>query len=376
MKKSKIKVLQFSIAKSMGGRTRYILDIWKWIDHDKFQFDFVTFAKEIQIEKELISQGCIVHHLPCYPQENEKVFIEAWNKILDFEYDIVHLNTSYWEGFLLEEYAYRKGVKKIIVHSHNTGIGKQLSDEEYERIVNKHYTLREVLDFDKITDFWACSEAAKDWLYGQRVNSKKIFLTYPAIDSKLFKFNNDKRDICRKKLGITDEFLIGTVGRLVYQKNHKFLLSAFSTAFKNRSDTKLIIVGNGGLNEELKNLASVLGIESQCLFVDRCEDIVPYYQAMDLFVLPSLYEGFPKVVVEAAAAGLKCICSDQITEEIEFCNMIQRMPLIEQMWSDILKKYRDMEIQGDREKAVESVKSAGFDIKIEIKRIQRRYLEE
>ncbi|MBD5548875.1 MAG: glycosyltransferase family 1 protein [Lachnospiraceae bacterium] len=374
MDKAKLKVLQFSIASSMGGRTRYILENWKYIDHEKFQFDFVTFSKDIAVENELIQQGCKVHHFPCYPKENEELFIAAWNKILDEGYDIVHLNTSYWDGFLLEECAYKKGVKKIIVHSHNTGVGKQLSDEEREKIVRNHFELQKTLDFNKITEFWACSKAASKWLFGERINENKIFITYPTICARDYIFDEQKRNECRTTLGIGNEFLIGTVGRIVYQKNHGFLLEIFAHAFKHDKNVKLLIIGRGELEADLRSLAVELGVVDQLIIVNSCEDIVPYYHAMDLFVLPSLYEGFPKVVLEAAASGLRCLCSNTITDEIEFSDLIKRIPLEKTLWekefSCSMKR-----TECNRKHAIDLLLQSGFDLTKEIRRIEKKYME-
>ncbi len=373
MKKNKIKVLQFSIASTMGGRSRYILENWKHINHDLFQFDFVTFSNKISVERELETQGCTIYHFSCYPKDNKEMFVEEWNRILDNGYDIVHLNTSYWDGFLLEECAYKKGVKKIIVHSHNTGIGKQMSNEERERYTKQHFELQETLDFSIITDFWACSKVAAEWLFGDRVDVKDVFITYPTIDVKDYVFDEQKREAYREQLGIDKEFLIGTVGRIVYQKNHEFLLRCFAGVFKENKKIKLLIIGSGELQEQLQNLAKQLEIDKQLIIVSNCKDIIPYYQAMDLFVLPSRYEGFPKVVLEAVATGLKCICSDTITEEIEFCDRVNRIALSERAWINKIKFECENGIE-KREDMLEFMKYAGFDIFTEIKQIEKQYM--
>lgn len=369
----KIKVLQFSLAASMGGRSRYILDIWKYINHEEFQFDFVTFANQLPIEEELKKQGCKVFHFPCYPKENLKLFINTWKRILDENYDIIHLNTSFWDGFWLEEYAEGR-TSKIIVHAHNTGIGKNVQDDKREIILQKHYELRKNLDFNKITECWACSKAAASWLFGERIPKEKLFITYPTIDAKEFLYSEEIRRQYRERMGINAEYIVGSVGRLVYQKNYSFILEAFSEEFKGDEEVKLLIIGRGEQEKELRKLSKKLDIEKQLVMLNDVENIIPYYYVMDLFVLPSLYEGFPKVVVEAAATGLKCICSDTITEEVEAIQGIIRLPLEKEEWKSTLKKQRLMPNE-NRMIAVEMIENCGFDLRSEVIRIEQKYRE-
>lgn len=165
----KIKILQFPVANSQGGITQYILQNWKYIDKKRFQFDFATMSKHLSFADALLKQGCKMHYISCYAEENEQQFNEEFEAILRNEnYDIVHLHTKQWKSYNIEKIAKKVGVPKIIVHSHNTGIDT-LDDERRGEEIETHYRVRKALREDIATDFWACSNLAADFLYGDYI---------------------------------------------------------------------------------------------------------------------------------------------------------------------------------------------------------------
>ncbi len=369
----KIRILQFSLAKSMGGRSRYLLDLWKWIDRSKFQMDFVTFCHEkLNIEDKLEEEGCVVYHLPCYPKEDMRLFETAWNHVLDNGYDLVHIGTSHWDGFEIEEITYKRGIK-IVVHSHTTTYSRWTSDANRIVGIDLHNRLKENIDIGKIDGFWACSKEAANWLYGQRINENAIFVTYPCIEADRYSFDSTKRDRLRKDILIDkNTYVIGTIGRLVAIKNQEFLIRLFSKYSQIEKNTVLIIVGGGECEEKLRRIAIELGIYNKCRFVGAVDDPVPYYMAMDVFLLTSFHEGFPRVVMEAVASGLDVICSKGIPKEIEKCERVRRIALDEDAFCAELKKKQYVENE-ERGRGVERIKANGLDITREIKRIEKEY---
>lgn len=120
----KTRVLQFPVSNNKGGMAQYVWQNWKFIDKTKFQFDFATMSKSLDCADELEAEGCKVHYISCYAEDDRETFVSEFEKILrDGNYDIVHLHTKQWKSFLVEQFAKEAGVKKIIVHAHNTGIG-------------------------------------------------------------------------------------------------------------------------------------------------------------------------------------------------------------------------------------------------------------
>lgn len=168
----KIRVLHFTIANTGGGITKFVLRLWKYIDRERFQFDFVTMSNYLDFAEELEAEGCKIFYLSTYAEDDREQFIKEVTEILDYGYDIVHLHTSWWRGFLLEDIACKKKVPKIIVHSHNTDvhIKENQSREDARKL---HFKQRELLTEDKATDFIACSEDAAEWLYGDKISKIK-----------------------------------------------------------------------------------------------------------------------------------------------------------------------------------------------------------
>lgn len=367
---NKIRILQFTIAASKGGRTQYVLNNWKYIDKHRFQFDFVTFSKTLDYEQELVEEGCNVYHISCYPEENKEKFVEEFDQILEQGYDVIHIHTSYWKNTIVEERAKYKGIKKIIIHSHNTGCGTSITKEQEERECKRHCEIRNDLHPEMATDFWACSIEAAEWLYGNQISGDKIKIMKNAIDLKRFTYSCSKREAVRKKLGIENEIVIGHVGRFAYQKNHRFLIDVFEKIYKKNHKTRLYLVGRGELEEGIKQQVKQLGLSEVVLFMGWRADVNELLQAIDIFVLPSRFEGLPIVAVEAQASGCPCILSDTITKEVLITKNVKHIPLDKVIWQKEIESY----IEGfERKKTDQEIIQAGFDINMQIHEIEKEY---
>lgn len=369
----KIKVLQFTVAATKGGRTLYVLNNWRKINKEKFQVDFITFSPTLDFEDELAAQGSRVYHLSAYPEADKEQFVKEFDAVLDQGYDVIHIHTSYWKDTIVEERAKAKGVKKIIIHSHNTGCGNAVSEEEAQAAEVLHKKIRDQLTEDVATDFWACSESAAEWLYGDRLAKNKIKIMKNAIDTERFSYSLREREKIRKKLNVNDKIVVGTVGRLAYQKNPFFLLDVFCEVAKSEPDAVLLFVGQGILLDELKERARQLGIFSKVLFVGFTEQAYLYYQAMDIFAFPSLFEGFGLSLLEAQISGLKCVVSENIQDEVMLTENVKKIPLhCKQNWineiSDLCRGY-------DRKDQSEVIKKNGYDIEEQIREIEKLYCE-
>ena len=171
----KIRVLHFTIANTGGGITKFVLRLWKYIDRDRYQFDFVTMNNYLDFSEQLEAEGCKIYYLTTYAEDNQEQFVKEVTAILNNGYDIVHLHTSWWRGFLLEDIARKNGVPKIIIHSHNTDvhIKENQSREDARKL---HFSQRQLLTENKATDFIACSEDAAGWLYGDKISKDKIVI--------------------------------------------------------------------------------------------------------------------------------------------------------------------------------------------------------
>ena len=240
----KIKVLQFPIAASKGGITRYVLKNWKYIDKARFQFDFATMSKELDFADELEKEGCKVYYISCYAEENEQRFINEFREILrKGEYDIVHLHTKQWKSFHVEKLAKEAGVKKVIVHSHSSGIDT-IDEHKRQTEILLHNRMKNELTEDMATDFWACSQKAAEFLFGEKIPQKRIKIMHNAIELERFRYNKTVREAVRKEFGIEDKFVVGHIGRFAYQKNHEFLIEMFAQLCEKEENAVLFLVGN------------------------------------------------------------------------------------------------------------------------------------
>lgn len=367
----KIKVLQFTVAANKGGRTLYVLNNWKYIDKTKFQFDFITFSPKLDFEQQLIDEGCNVYHMSCYPEENKVQFIKEFDAILDRHYDVIHIHTGFWNDTIVEQRAMLKGVKKVIIHSHNMGFGKYVKEPD-EEILKKHYEIQAGLSDKTATDFWACSAGAAKWLYGDQIKSDQIKIMKNAIDTEHFFYNPDLRAQTRKELGIEDSFVVGHVGRFAYQKNHKFLVEMYNEVQKKCSDAVLLLIGRGELRDNIEKQVKNLGLNTKVYFIDFQNDVSKYYQAMDVFAFPSFFEGLPFTLIEAQTSGLPCLCSDRISNEVFLTEYIQQLSLDNiDVWVD---KILELSQGYERKDGSKSIRDAGYDIQKQVKELEKEYM--
>lgn len=366
----KIKVLQFPIANSYGGITHYALNNWKLIDKEKFHFDFATMSKKLDFADEILETGSKIHYISCYAEDDEQKFIEQINEILDEGYDIVHLHTKQWKSFLVEKICLERNVPKVIVHSHatkcdaNDPIKRQLETVEHNRV-------KQEFNESLATDFWACSEEAADWLFGTQISRDKICVLNNAIEVGKFAYDADVRKRVRTKMNIDDYFVIGNVGRLVYQKNQTFLLDVFAEVYKRDPHVILLLVGEGELRQELYEQAKLLGIAENVLFLGKREDTHELYQAMDLLVLPSIFEGLALCLIEAQTSGLRCLVSQNVTKAANVTGKLEYLEFDKVQWAEKILEYK----QGyERRDCSDIVTEKGFSLREQIKVVEKLYL--
>lgn len=369
----KIKVLQFTVAKTKGGRTLYVLNNWKYINKEKFQFDFITFSEELDFEEQLLEEGCRIWHMSCYPEDNREQFIKEFDEVLEHGYDIIHINTSYWKDTIVEERARAKGVGKIIVHAHNMGAWTVQSEDKDDEIRKKHFEIREALTEDLATDYWACSSEAAEWLYGDKIKKSKIVLMKTAIDIKNFSYDPVSREKIRKALGVENQFVIGHVGKIVYQKNHEFLINTFYEIRKKIPNAFLLLRGEGALKECIEKQIKDLSLENDVKIMGRTDRLGMLFSAMDIFLMPSRYEGFPAVLVEAQTSGLPCIVSDFVSKETRITSLVSYKPLVLDEWVEETEKiYKQHK---ERRDMSSELKAAGYEIRDQILKIEKAYTE-
>ena len=327
------------VAQVMGkwlgnGVESVIMNYYRHLDHSKVQFDFICDEDSTRIPyNEIKKLGGRVFLVPKY--QNLPKYLKALEKLFkENQYRIVHSNINTLSVFPL--YAAKKaGVPIRISHSHSTS-----NPKEWKRNLIKNI----LRPFSKCyaTDYFACSELAGRYLFGNKAFDRgEVKIIHNAIDVDKFKFDEVARKKLRKELGIKDStVVIGHVGRFVQQKNHAFLVDVFKEYHKKNPDSKLLLIGSGPLEDEIKKKVERLGLKNSVLFLGQRDDTNKLYSVMDIFCLPSLYEGLGIVGIEAQTAGLSCVFSDEIPDDIKITDSIKFIKLTDKLkiWSDEVTK--------------------------------------
>lgn len=305
-----IRILQVVNSMNRAGLETMLMNYYRKIDKNKVQFDFLTHRNfKGDYDDEILSLGGRIYHAPrLYPQNYIKYFKYMHNFFLSHpEYKIVHSHIDSM-SYLPLLAAKRAGIPIRIAHSHNTSI-----DLDYKFPLKEFFRYKIV---DVANEFCACGQEAGNYLF----RGKRRFTYIPnAIEKSNFLYNLKKRQKTRERLQITnDEIVIGNVGRMEKQKNQKFLINVFNELHKNNRDTLLLIVGVGSKERELKKQVSSLNLNDSVRFLGNRDDVDELYQAMDVFVMPSLYEGIPVVGIEAQFSNLPCVFSNSISSEVKF----------------------------------------------------------
>ncbi|MBR1485872.1 MAG: glycosyltransferase [Synergistaceae bacterium] len=247
-------------------------------------------------------------------------------------YDVLHANIFQGLSLYYLKLAFDERVPKRIAHSHNTDLRRSKTKPIKMLIHNAAKNL-----FTRYaTDLWACSETAAKFGFSRRELNQRGFKFIPnGIDVEKFQFNSTIRDEVRKKLNAENKFIIGNVGRLCDQKNQSFLLEVFAQVKTRRPDSLLLLVGEGEDYSILQEKAEKLGVFDSVIFYGTTEKPEELYQAMDVFVFPSKFEGFGIAAVEAQAAGLPVICSEYVPPEAKLFQC-STLPLDENQWTDAI----------------------------------------
>lgn len=367
---SRKKILHMTPPIINNGVYKYIFNHMAYMDREQYQFDFLTRnAKALAATEEYAQYGFAIQSFLNTERNNEEDLRKEIMGILSRGYDAIHLHTSFWRGFLIEQIAMEMKVPKVIVHSHSTWVDVR-DDKKRKEIIEIHNNYKERFDFRYATDVCACSRLAGDWLFGDQIPREKIQILPNAIDVEKYSFRPEVRENLRKKLGLENRIVIGNVGRYCYQKNQDFLIRAFAKAREYNKKLFLLLIGGGELRDALKKQIAELGLKEDACCLNWQEHVEDYFQAMDVFCLPSLFEGLGITCIEAQAAGLKCLLADTIPREARVTDLTAFLPLDEQLWAEEMAQSRQT---GQRERKDKEIKAAGYDIRMAVKKLEKLY---
>ena len=282
------------------------------------------------------------------------------------KYTAVHLHEVYLVHFI-SYFCKKYGIKHLITHAHTT----KYSDNPKNALRNRMMCLGLK---KSATDYFACSKAAGEFYYGKEAVANGLVKVIPnAIDLEKYKFNQAIREKIRKSLNIEDKFVVGHIGRMAPPKNQKFLLQIFKKVKKERTNSILLMIGNGPLKKEIESEIKRLNLQDSVILLGVRNDVPNLLMAMDVFVLPSLSEGLGIVAMEAQASGLKCILSDKVPVETDMggAKYISLQTYCKQWASAIL----NCEKKHNRNSYLSNLIKNGYSIKESVEALQNYYIK-
>lgn len=363
-----LRVLQVCGGLDRGGLESFIMNVYRSIDRSQIQFDFLLSKKGGALESEAISMGANIYYVPArnkgfksYNQNLDEFFLSHAS-----EFAAVHINASTLSLLEPLKYATKYGIKTRILHSHSSSIsGSKL--HYFLHLWNKH-NVKKWANY-----YFGCSDLALKWFYQGTGVYDKSRLIANGVDSSLYIYNPLDSSEIRKEFNIPeDAVVIGHVGRIMWIKNHAFLVDVFNEYSKINPNSYLMIVGEGPLKEEVENKVSNLGISQNVIFTGSRGDVNRLLQAFDIFVMPSHYEGLPMVLVEAQSAGLPVLCSDTISMDSKLTDSYYTLKLDAgtTAWCETISKILSSH---KRTNAQDMIINAGFDIKSTTKILTKIY---
>lgn len=332
-----MKILTILSGLDSGGVENILLNYYRCMNRDLIKIDIIVHSKqEGMLEKEFRQLGCKIYHV-CPKKEGILKNYRQIRKILkENKYDIVHTRMNY-RGFTQIIAAFVSGVKIRIVHNHQAG-----QDENCKKIKKIFIFLLKKLTCCFSTHWMACSEVAAIEMFGKKNFKKgKVLILRNAIDLDKYRFNQNIRDEYRKKFKITDKYVIGVVARFHEQKNYDFIIEIFKKVLKQKKDSILLLVGTGELYTDIKNKVDLFNINDNVIFTGARKDVAYLMQAMDIFILPSKYEGFGNVFIEAQATGLHTLASAEgVPKTTKLTNLIEYISLYDiDAWVNKILEY-------------------------------------
>ncbi len=370
----KVRVLYFVDRLLIGGIQTLIINWISKFDKSKIQVDFLLLddGQEYELEQTLKDMGCNIYKLKDMWIRKPTDFIKYGNMLNNFfhnhhDYKAVHMHSSS-KNYMVLKYAKKYNIPIRIAHSHNIGFQtknplKKLIGNTFKIPMNKY-----------ATHYFACSTPAGEWLFGKRITkTNKFKVIHNAVDLQKFNFNENTRNSIRKKLNIDNNTLvIGHAGRFTNQKNHNFLIEIFNEIHKINQNTKLLLIGTGEKETEIKEKVKQLKLNNNVIFAGFKNNVNEYMFAMDIFIFPSKYEGLGLVLIEAQATGMKCYTSkDVVPKEAQVSNLLEYISLDKtpNKWANIILNNNNI-----RENKYKEIKANGYDIQDTIQELEQFYL--
>lgn len=362
--KNMIRILHVVTYMGRGGLETMLMNYYRHIDRSKVQFDFLVHRDfEADYDEEIRNLGGRIYYVSRlvpwsrgYRQELKRFFKKHT------EYKIVHVHQDCLSSVALQ-CAKECGIPVRIAHSHSSSAVKNI------KYPIKLYYMSKIPKY--ATHLLACNRTAGEWMFGG--NEFKVI--HNAVDIQKYKYSKLASDKIKQELLLENNIIVGHVGRFRLEKNHSFLIDIFNECLKMNSNMKLVLVGDGEEEDKIRKKVYEMGIGDHVLFTGARSDVNRLMQAMNIFVLPSLYEGLPVTMIEAQTAGISCVISDRVSREcIITKNLVTSVSLEEspKRWAEEILKH----CKREKETHEKEIKEAGYDIVTAAKELEAFYLQQ
>ena len=333
------------MSENLGGIETYVHLLFLVLKSE-YQVDFITVNEEIPFEQEFLKAGGRIHRITPRYKSVKQYCADIDRVFSQNSYDVFWFNKTSLSSIYTIKSAKKHGVKMVVVHSHQSkNMGSILT------LIMHKTNMHRVCRYADVKA--ACSQMAAEWFFGRKTEDVVIFSN--AVDASLFEPNAEKQLAMKKELGLEGKFVIGNVARFCPEKNHKLLIEIFEQVLKQEPNARLVLCGTGDLMEPTRQQVKEKHMEEQVLFLGARKDMPRVYQAIDLFLMPSLFEGLPFTLVEAQASGIPCVVSDTVSREAALTDIIHYVPLDAELkiWADQILSYRGYQKISKREQLTE-----------------------
>lgn len=363
------RVLHVFAKLTRGGIETFVMNVYRGINRNKIQFDFVVSYLDGEYEDEVKSLGGRVYYIPPRNQ-GLRTYWKNWDAFMQEhakEYVAIHQHAPTLTSLEPLYYAKKHGITRRIIHAHSSSV----SGSKFHYLT---HAIGKLFVKRLATHYLSCSDKAAHWLYDYTgIADNQIIQLRNGIDLSPFEYQEDVRKQVREELGILDQLVLGHVGRFVHVKNHPFLIDVVYELKKQIPNVILLLIGDGTDLEAIKQKVSKLDLAGNVLFLGSRPDVHRLLQAMDVFLLPSLFEGLPVTLIESQAAGLLTIVSDTVSREAKQTDLVHFFPLRDgaQAWADSIRSLAQNQSRRDMR---DEMTRAGYDVNNVIEQLNKIYL--